>query len=394
MVLPLKIPSAYQPGYGAARAVNPTLASSYIAHTTVGDPEVDAVARQFSLLGRQETARLIQAGMEQDYGALVDAPPALRDFFERLESPPDWVDHSVFIPGVHLFHRNTRLAIAAFVAGTLVEGFTTGISKSFFVTGRMRDQGVRRLNQNNRHLIEIFMPGGLARHGDGWKLSVRIRLVHAQIRCLLEDSDEWDAEAWGAPISAAHMGFAICAFSARLLKHMQSLGAVFNDRERESFMAVWRYTGLLIGVPETILFRDEKDALEIFEIGRMCEPIADMESISMANALVNSAPTVIGADTPASRRKLAKQVYRISRALIGDDVADQLKFPLLRTLGLLPLLRASARYSRLMDRIWPSRARLGSFARFTFLLSASTYDEAGIDYRMPDHVHAEESREW
>ncbi len=31
------------------------------------------------------------------------------------------------------------------------------------------DNGVRRLRQNNRHFLDIFFPGGLARNGDGWK---------------------------------------------------------------------------------------------------------------------------------------------------------------------------------------------------------------------------------
>ena len=79
------------------------------------------------------------------------------------------------------------MILAAFVAGVLIEGFTTNIAKSFFITGRVRDQGVRRLGQNNRHMLEIFLPGGLCRHGDGWKLSVRIRIVHARIRHLLNN---------------------------------------------------------------------------------------------------------------------------------------------------------------------------------------------------------------
>ena len=61
------------------------------------------------------------------------------------------------------------------------------------------------------------MPGGMDRHADGWALSVRIRLVHATIRRLLGGSDEWDIEELGTPISAAHVGLAISAFSARLL---------------------------------------------------------------------------------------------------------------------------------------------------------------------------------
>ena len=78
---------------------------------------------------------------------------------------PDWVDHQSFLPGCRLFHRHTRLVLAGMVGGTLVEGFTTNIAKSFFLTGRLRDKGQRRLKQNNRHMLEIFMPGGLDRKG-------------------------------------------------------------------------------------------------------------------------------------------------------------------------------------------------------------------------------------
>ena len=140
-----------------------------------------------------------------------------------------------------MFHRHSSVVLAAFVAGVLIEGFTTNIAKSFFITGRVRDQGVRRLGQNNRHMTEIFLPGGLYRTGDGWKLSVRIRILHARLRHLLNSSEEWNTEAWGVPISAAHLGYAISAFSARLLLHMKTLGADYTPEEHASFMSIWRY---------------------------------------------------------------------------------------------------------------------------------------------------------
>ena len=106
--------------------------------------------------------------------------------------------------------------IAAHVGGVLVRGFSTLIAKAFVRTGRLTDYGVRRLRQNNRQMLEICMPGGLDRHGDGWKLTVRIRLVHAQMRRRLKESGEWDEAVWGTPLSAAHIGFGGAAFSALL----------------------------------------------------------------------------------------------------------------------------------------------------------------------------------
>ena len=167
-----------------------------------------------------------------------------------------------------------------------MEGFTTNIARSFIITGRLRDQGVRRLKNNNRHVMEISWPEGLERRGDGWKLSVRIRLVHAQIRRLLRQSPDWDAERWGEPISAAHLAFAASAFSARFLKHSRRIGVPFSKEESASFMMIWLYSAHLMGIPEAILPRSEAEALKLYDAARLCEPYPDFESIIMANALV------------------------------------------------------------------------------------------------------------
>lgn len=390
----MRIPSDYVEGYEAARALDPETASNYVAHTMVGDPEADYVIERLSELGPEESWPLIQAGMNNDEDALRDAPSYVRDFFKGMEDPPDWVDYSAYYPGIRMFHRNSRLVLGAFVGGVLIEGFSTNIGISFYITGRLRDQGVRRLKQNNRHMVEIFMPGGLERDGDGWKLSVRIRLIHAQVRHLLNNSPEWDSDSWGTPLSSAHMGFAISAFSARLIKHLKSLGAVFDDEERASFMQVWRYSGYLMGIPESILYRDEEHALRIFEIGGMCEPSPSLESVAMANSLVNSAPMVIGIEDPEERSNLSGYVYKVSRALIGDELADELMYPKSSSFGVLPLFRMQSRYSAILSRILPKRAQSENFANFTSLLEASMFDEAGIIYRLPDHIYAERSSRW
>lgn len=238
------------------------------------------------------------------------------------------------------------------------------------------------------------MPGGMDRLGDGFKLSVRIRLVHAHIRRLLRESGDWDIEAWGVPVSSAHLGFAIAAFSARLLHHARRLGAQFTDEERASFMQVWRRSGYVMGIPETILYHDEADALKVFEIGRMCEPPIGLESIAMANALENSAPVVVGIADPSQRRSLAKYVYNVSGALIGKEMAAALRYPKRNTLGVLPMFRLDVRYKRLMARLFPSYAARMKQNDFTGMLGASAYDEAGLTYGWPDNVYAERSSRW
>jgi hypothetical protein len=392
---PLVIPSDYIASYERGRAADPERARNYIVHTMIGDPLCDEMMVQFEEVPPREADQFIRAAIEDpDDPVLKDAPAGVHAFIEELETVPDWVDYGEFAGGIRVFHRDSSACLAAMLGGVLVEGFSTTIAKSFFITGRLRDQGVRRLRQNNRHMIEILLPGGLETRGDGWRLSVRIRLVHAKVRQLFNGSDEWDTDAGGVPLSAAQVGYALTSFSARMLQHMKSLGASYDDTERDGFMAVWRYSGHLMGIPETILYRDYDDALELFRIGGLCEPDPGMESVVLANSLVNSAPVVAGITDPAARRKLAKYVFLVSRAMIGKAMADQLQYPPNHTFGVLPWFRFQRRYHQFLKNRLPRLTRESSFTAFNTLLDVSALQDLGIDYKLPDHVYAEKSRWW
>lgn len=390
------IPTDYDnPGYARACALDAEMAGNYVAHTMVGDPLADAAVEALSSMRRSDVSRIVSAYMSPpDGNEFPAAPPEVQELFNDALAPPDWLDLPSLTAGIHMFHRNRKMVVTGMLAGVLVEGFSTNISESFFITGRLRDQGARRLQQNNRHMVEVFFPGGLEPYGDGWRLSFRIRLVHAQIRHLLKNSDDWDADALGVPVSSAHVGYAMTAFSARLLKHMRSLGAAFSEEEAASFMATWRYTGLLMGIPESILFHGEEDALKLYEIGTMCEPEPSASSVVMANSLVNSAPLVAGIDDRVERQKLSQYVYKVSRALIGDSLADELNYPKQSTFGVLPWFRVRARYDRFTSRFLPRIASKSNISNFAALMSGSWYHKEGITYDLPDHVYAEESSKW
>ena len=385
------IPNEYLEGYEKARRVDETAADNYIAHTLIGDPVMDTLMEELAPLSQDKVHRFIQAGMQEDSAGLKDGPQALRDFFIDIDqSSPDWLDLDAFAPGVRAFQRNSVQVLSAFVTGVLIDGFATRISTSFVQTGRIFDNGVWRLKQNNRHQMEIFFPGGLERHGDGWKLSVRIRFAHGQARRLLGQTDEWDHKGIGVPISAAHMGYAIACFSGRTIKHSTALGAHYTPEERASFHAVWRYAGYLMGIPDTILFTNEHEADQVYRIGAMCEPPPSTDAIVMTNALINSAPLVAGIRDPVERSDLVNNViYPVSRGLIGNGLADQLNFPRNRLPFPLFWYRLEQRIKRLKARI--TRTPAGDFST---LLEASAYDDAGLSYRLPDHAHAERSSKW
>ena len=380
-------PSAYEEGYARALREDPALAENYIRHTTIGDPGLDPVMEEISSLSPPDLQRFLTAGIEGHEQDLRKAPQPLRDFFLNLEEPP-WLDYEAFRPGVRVFYANVDSILIAFVTGVLVEGFSTLIAKSFSMTGRVMGTS-RRLRQNNRQLMEIFFPEGLRRNGDGWKLSMRVRLVHARVRYLLAHTEEWDHEAWGTPISAANLGLAIAVFSERLLRFASQVGAHFTKEEEDSILAVWRYTGYLMGIPETILYSDGEEARKVYRIGFLCEPPPSVESAAMANALIGAIPAVANVKDPLEREKVLRLAYRLSRALLGNQLADQFQYPKSLVPGTLFGFRMKQRVQRLLKG-----TRLVRANNFTQLLDISVYDKEGVSYKMPSHVKHTSSIPW
>ena len=385
----IAVPSAYAQSYEQARKYDHAGADNYIKHTTLGDPELDPVMAELAAsMPPDQLHRFIKAGIEQEDEILQSAPQELRDFFAKIETPPPWLEHRAFAPGIRAFNANVDLMLVAFVTGVLVEGFSTMIAKSFRITGRVGSVS-RRLQQNNRHMLEIFYPGSLHRDGDGWRLSLRIRFVHARIRGLLGNVDDWKHEAWGTPVSMAHLGFAISVFSKRLLEYAQMIGATFSEEEKESVLAVWRYSGHLMGIPDSILYTDGADAEKIYKMSYLCEPEADSDSIAVANTLIQSIPAVAGVEDAKESKKLTTLAFRLSRALIGDDLANRFQFPKYSTWGTLFGYRTKQRIARTLQGQQVVRSH-----NFTQLLKISVYDKGGLSYKMPDHAYSSQSSEW
>ena len=393
-LLTVKIPTAYRPGYQKARRSDPELADRYIEHTTKGDPLADAAVESMRGIRQERIHRLITAGMEEDEAGFRSAPAELRELIAHSSAPPDWFDSRAVYPGCRAFHADSDLYVQALVGSSIVRGFTTLISRSFFETGRLTDHGVRRLRQNIRQLIEIMIPGGLDRQGEGWKLSVRIRLIHAQVRHHISRSGEWDEAELGVPLHSGHIALASANFSAKVIEAAKRLGAGPTAEESEAFVQIWRYAGYLMGVPETILFRSEAEALELFRVGYTCEPRPEIESIVMGNALVNSAPVVIGIEDPRARQNLANYVYRVSRALIGHELANELRYPRQFTWGLLFYLRNKRRLGRRLRALFPRWEARVKVDRFTALVDNSRLRDPMVSYRLPPKLHSDETQSW
>lgn len=389
------IPSSYRDGYRKARARDAGMADAYIAYTTIGDPLADRVVEDLARdYEPAMAAALLSAALKHEGDLPESAPDSLRELVEESAVLPSWYDPDVALAATKAYLRNSEMVLAGLVGAAIVEGFATLISKSFRIRGRIAANGVRRLKQNLIQLVEQFLPGGMEPGGDGWRLTLRIRLVHAQSRMLLKDSEEWDTSSHGVPISAAHLLLASAAFSGRLMRHVQALGGDFSDEERDAYVHVWRYTGILMGVPEPIMFHDMRSSLRAFETAALCEPPPDLDAIIMANSIVNSAPILLGFTERKERRAKAQYIYSVSRSLIGNDLADALKYPPAKKIKDLPLLRLKNRLERVMQKVRPGWGSQLLRTKFNAMLEVSALDQSEPSFALPTSVQDEESADW
>ncbi len=382
----------YREGYEKACARDSGIADTYIRHTTVGDALAERAVEDLASVA--DDHKTILAALNRCQSPRILIPRSLRDLVESASVLPAWFDPEQARIASLAFFRNPKIVLAALATGAIVEGFSTLISKSFYVRSRLVENGVRRLKQNNLHLFEQFLPDGVMPGGDGWKLTLRIRLVHARSRLLLKDSCEWDEAAFGVPISTAHMLLGAACFSGRLMQHVDRLGGGFSSEERAAWVHVWRYSGTLLGIPDAILFHDEATAVRTFEIGNLCEPPPDEHGIILANSIINSVPCVLGVSSSEIRRSDALKYYQISRELIGNELADIVRFPPPKAIPRLPIIALSHRLQRLLQRLGLDCSSRYALDAFNTLLQASDLGELELSYKLPTSVFDEDSREW
>lgn len=345
----LAIPGVYRNQIARARRYDVTYANKYIEYANIGDPHLDRVMEELADLPPTEFHKFTRAAIEQDSENFQQAPKVFREFFEDHVGEPEWLDFEAHKPAVIAFHLNATNILVGFVAGVLIEGFTTLIAKSFAATGRVLQPSTakRRLSQNNRHLLESYMPSGLKRYGDGWKLSMR------------------------------------------LLHHAKRVGAVFSKDDQASIMELWRYVSYVMGVPEGFLYRDLEEAEKLWQAGLLCEPLPQPDSITMCNALIQAIPLTAGITDPKEHDSVIHLGYVLSRSLIGHEMADHLEFPKKNTVGALPLWRLKSYFHRFLR----GKQATKQF-NFSQMLEVSAYDSPDTTYQLPTHHLNSESEAW
>lgn len=297
------------------------------------DPPADAVAEMIARLPGGTGRRLFERALHEGIDAVDDPPRELVDFFAAVDAVPYWVDTDLLERGARVIARTGLLGLTMVMPCTSLYGgyLASRANKTLVRTGDLDSMAPRRLAETASWWVDVTTPGGLGRFDTGFTQTLRVRIMHAQVRAAMRRRGDWDHDAWDAPINQVQMAGTLLLFSLVMLLGSRALGLRFSAADRAAAMHLWRYVGHLMGVHPGLLPASEADAWRLLWLEGATEFRPDEDSRRLADSLMDAAAPLLLPprlkNSPVARRVLTNYLFSYSRIVLGKRSADLLGAP-------------------------------------------------------------------
>lgn len=354
------------------------------------DPLADAVVSSFAELPPRRGFALLDAALDHGIDAVPEAPPSLRALFAELDRVPPWVDWSALDAGGELLMRSGPFGGMVLGAGSLILGYASpGGNKPLVFSGRLKETAARRLDETSRFVQAVCRPGGMKRHGDGFKITVKVRLMHAEVRRMILRSGRWDEARWGKPINQHDMSATTLLFSLAVLEGLRMLGLEIPGEEAEQYTQLWRYVGWVMGCDRDLTPASEYEARKLAGLIRATQGAPDEDSRALTRALLQVPYARVKAPGDERRARFEHDLAEgLARNFVGEEMADALGIPVTRWRHAVRIFR------RMNAAAEPIRLRLPAAHRAAVARGARYWDrviEIGLagataEFRPPERL--------
>ena len=320
------------------------------------DPVADAAVESLANLGPGAAHRALDAALDGS----GPAPEAVEALVGAAGAFPVWADEARLARAGELLFRSGVPGGIVLGAKSLLSGYCApGGNKPLVWSGRLETGVSRRLAETARFVTAVAEPGGLGRHAPGFRIALRVRLIHAQVRFLIGQKGGWQTQQWGLPINQHDMMGTILLFAHAWLDGIEALGIHITPQEAEDYVHLWRVVGHILGVEHDLLpaTRAEGDRLGDFILLTQGPP--DDDSRRLVKAFLRHPEDM--ADSEKARRAIARRMQAYAgmvRGLLGDTLADQLELPRDGWRFAVPALREVVRRAERFRRAVPGGNRL------------------------------------
>ncbi|MAT05065.1 MAG: hypothetical protein CL424_08480 [Acidimicrobiaceae bacterium] len=341
---------------------------------TIADPPADAaVAAYFSTVDDDTPGRLFGHLVRHTQLPPEDRVPAIAEFFETASLRPDWVDDDAVARGQSFFDRLVSHQFAALYFASLPSSYAAAKGvQVLHMTGRLRTDTERRLNETAQFLMDISAPGALAPGGVGIDRILHVRLMHAAVRWMIANDPQvrrvddldpprvllpdliWSAS-WGLPGNQEDLVGTWLTFTSQVYATFDASGVEYTDRDLTDHLHMWRLVGHHLGVAPQLVpsTRDDADALRRTIWRRQQAPSAS--GVAMTEALL--------AQANHHMPRLAWPIIPTTfRHFLGDEVADMIELPPGNwTRHVFPVMNRFARIVTRNSAEHPLHARVSAF---------------------------------
>lgn len=251
-----------------------------------GDPLMDDVVDWMRRNGMRRGHAHFRRALEQGIERRDDAPEPFAALFRRVEARPGWVDDTLLEQGARVSQRTALTGLRVLRDAALMGGYqASAINRTLVLTGTLTRGPGRRLAETTSWWLDCTGVGGMARYRDGFRNTLRVRLMHALIRRRVREMPEWDTARWGLPVNQTDMAATQLGFSVVFLLGCRAMGIPLTRTDGRAVMHLWRYIGWLMGVDPRWLPETENRGRTLLYQILLSQAPADASSRQLGRAL-------------------------------------------------------------------------------------------------------------
>lgn len=293
-----------------------------------------------------------RAALEQGPDAVPDVPRPLVEFFAAVDQDPAWLDRDLVDEGARVFRRFGRNAADVLLQLALIGGYRFGGPPDLLVaTGALTgDSTRRRLAETQSWAVAVTTPGGLEKHGAGWRTTLHVRAMHAMVNQAV--LPRWDVERWGLPINESDQAGTLGLFDGTVLLGVKALGVPVSRAESRAVMHLWKYVGWLMGVDERWLVDTERERHRL-----NYHVVLAQDGITEAGPRLAQDIIAVLGELPHGRWKVERNLSMLS-VFLGRTSMRELGLPWRAPWALPMLWVANTMRHRVLGALPGGRARL------------------------------------
>lgn len=298
----------------------------------IGDPLADNLVKQ--LFDKKEQANFYTI-LQMDAAAIMDAEESeLKSFLVNIRPLPQWFDAERILRG-QKFYKKFAMPIMTLLGGLSLPycyAASPG-NKALYLSDKMRKSPGKRLVDTADFIILVSTAQNISENSEAQIGINKLRLIHAVARYYILNSSNWSME-WGIPINQEDMAGTNLAFSYIIVSGLQKSGYMITEREKENFLALWRYIGYQLHIQDELLPSTLKEAERLEKTIRKRHFKESEEGFTLAKELITYYRSMTnGMDSYLLESQIRYWLGPLAADCVGLK-ADKLKDTLVQTLNL------------------------------------------------------------